>query len=225
MFFVVFWLTDIFLQPLTLQEYVYLSSLAEGSSSSKVKIACKARVATANYPMEEYDNIQATNARGLALCTQFEIRAMLKQEPWVTIDSHSPLRVQRGSIVNIASTCGTNVIPELFPYVVSKHTVMGITKAAGIDHAKDLVRVNAVCPGLVETPMIATRRKQLQHREQEMPTTKSEAWAPANMYNTPLGRLALADEVADTCIFLASSMSSHITASSITVDGGRTAAY
>ncbi|KAK6365671.1 hypothetical protein LTS17_011057 [Exophiala oligosperma] len=189
-------------------------------------ISCKARVATATYPMQEYDNIQAINARGLALCTQFEIRAMLEQDPRVTIDSHSPLRAQRGSIVNIASTCATNVIPDLFPYVASKHTVMGITKAAGIDHAKDLVRVNAVCPGLVETPMIAARRAQLQHREQETPpSTHSEVWAPANMYNTPLGRLALADEVADTCIFLASSMASHITASSITVDGGRTSAY
>ncbi|KIX05582.1 uncharacterized protein Z518_06454 [Rhinocladiella mackenziei CBS 650.93] len=221
----VYWLINRILQPLTLQVFVYLSSSAEVTSSFKGKISCKARVATAKYPMEEYDDIQAVNARGLALCTRAEIQAMLKQNPKVTIDSYSSLRAQRGSIVNIASTCGSNVIPDLFPYVASKHTVMGITKAAGVDHATDLVRINAVCPGLVETPMIAARRKQLQDRNQETPTTSSEAWAPANMYNTPLGRLALAEEVADTCVFLASSMSSHITASSITVDGGRTAAY
>ena len=175
--------------------------------------------------MKEYDNIQAINARGLLLCTQAEIEAMLKQAPMVSIGSHNPLRAQRGSIVNIASICGSQVIPNMVPYTTSKHAVIGITKAAAIDHASQRIRINAVCPGLVETPMIATRRKQIQEREKSTASQPSDRFSPADVYNTPLERLALADEIADSAVFLASTLSSHITASCVTVDGGRSACY
>ncbi|OQV04121.1 hypothetical protein CLAIMM_09059 [Cladophialophora immunda] len=196
-------------------------------------ISVKARVSASKYPIEEYDDIQAVNARGLLLCVQAEIQAMAEQEPAVTVNTHSPVRAQRGSIVNIASTCSFSVIPEMLPYVVSKHAVIGITKAAGIDHAAERIRVNAVCPGLVETPMIARRRQQLLDRQIDKSSGTSlldesnptGTWKPADMYSTPMGRLAQPDEVADTCIFLASSMASHITATSVTIDGGRSASY
>ncbi|OAP62017.1 hypothetical protein AYL99_04220 [Fonsecaea erecta] len=196
-------------------------------------ISVKARVSASKYPTEEYDDIQAVNTRGLLLCTQAEIRAMSGQEPIVTVDTHSPVRAQRGSIVNIGSTCSFSVISEMLPYVASKHAVIGITKAAAIDHAADKIRINAICPGLVETPMIARRRQQLLERQMDgSPDTSlldgnnsTGTWKPADMYNTPMSRLAQPEEVADTCIFLASSMASHITASSLTVDGGRSASY
>ncbi|KIW97750.1 uncharacterized protein Z519_01334 [Cladophialophora bantiana CBS 173.52] len=197
------------------------------------KISVKARVSASKYPTEEYDDIQAVNARGLLLCVQSEIQAMSEQEPAVTVYTHSPVRAQRGSIVNIGSTCSFSVIPKMFPYVVSKHAVVGITKSAGIDHAAEKIRINAVCPGLVETPMIARRRQQVlvEKRDKSSGTLSldgnatSDTWKPADMYNTPMGRLAQPDEVADTCIFLASSMASHITATCITIDGGRSASY
>ncbi|EXJ75448.1 uncharacterized protein A1O5_02144 [Cladophialophora psammophila CBS 110553] len=196
-------------------------------------ISVKARVSASRYPTEEYDDIQAVNARGLLHCVQSEIHAMSEQEPAVTVNTHSPVRAQRGSIVNIGSTCSFSVIPKMLPYVVSKHAVVGITKSAGIDHAAEKIRVNAVCPGLVETPMIARRRQQILAEERDKSSGTSsldgnatpDTWRPADMYSTPMGRLAQPDEVADTCIFLASSMASHITATCITIDGGRSASY
>jgi NAD(P)-dependent dehydrogenase (short-subunit alcohol dehydrogenase family) len=154
-----------------------------------------------------------------------ELKVMLMQEPTVSRTSDSLLRAQRGSIINIASTCGSMVIEDMMPYIVSKHAVLGITKAAAVDHAAQKVRINAVSPGLVETPMIVARRKQLQDRTQAVEKKGSARFLPADMYDTPLGRLALAEEVADACIFLASTMSSHTTASFVNVDGGRLAVY
>lgn len=148
---------------------------------------------------------------------------MLRQPTKLIADYASPERAQRGSIVNIASTCGFSVISNMLPYVASKHAAVGITRATAIDHASDQIRINAVCPGLVETPMIEARRKQEQDRAADSVTPRS--WQAAPMYNTPIGRLALAEEVADTCIFLSSPMASHITASTITVDGGRSAVF
>lgn len=182
-------------------------------------------MAAVEYPLTEYDDIQAINARGLLLCVQAEIQAMLGQEPMTSIESHDPLRGQRGSIVNIASVCGSQVIPNMLPYTASKHAVIGITKSTAIDHASQRIRINAVCPGLVETPMIATRRQQTQERENTTAFKHSDRFIPADIYNTPLERLALADEIADAAVFLASTLSSHITASCITVDGGRSASY
>lgn len=197
--------------------------------SSFFQISVKARVAAAKYPMKEYDEIQAINARGLLLCVQAEIQAMVQQSNLVTMDGYcAPPRAQKGSIVNIASTCSFSVIPDMLPYVTSKHAVEGITKAAAVDHARERIRINAVCPGLVETAMIARRRTQIQnkmHEGTDPELDSSDSWTPANMYSTPMGRLAQAEEVADTCIFLASSMSSHMTAASVVVDGGRSAAY
>jgi NAD(P)-dependent dehydrogenase (short-subunit alcohol dehydrogenase family) len=189
------------------------------------QISVTARVPSVRYPLAEYDEIQAINARGLLVCMQAELEAMLRQEPTVTTDGHSPVRAQRGSIINIASTCGSLVIPEMLPYVTSKHAVVGITKAAAVDHAAQKVRINAVCPGLVETPMIAKRRQQTQNQPAQSDSASLERFIPANIYNTPSGRLAESDEVADACIFLASTMASNITGTSLTIDGGRSAVY
>ncbi|KAF5963274.1 hypothetical protein FCOIX_13898 [Fusarium coicis] len=170
--------------------------------------------------MERFDRLDyAFNVAGA------ELRVMLSQEPTVSRESDSPLRAQRGSIINIASTCGSMVIEDMMPYIVSKHAVLGVTKAAAVDHAHQKVRINAVSPGLVETPMIAARRKQSPGRKAEVATADSARFLPADIYSTPLGRLALAEEVADACIFLASTMSSHTTASFVNVDGGRLAIY
>jgi NAD(P)-dependent dehydrogenase (short-subunit alcohol dehydrogenase family) len=66
---------------------------------------------------------------------------------------------------------------------------------------------------------------QIEDRPMEVAPNNANAWTPANMYETPTGRLALAEEVTDACIFLASSMSSHIAAATTTIDGGRSASY
>lgn len=162
--------------------------------------------------MDEYDNIQAVNARGIALCMQEEIKVMRKQEPLVTLSAADARRSQRGSIINIASTRGLGALPRLMPYVTSKHAVVGITKAAAIDHGKDGIRINAVCPGFVETQMFVERRK-------------AENGVPSPAEVTAMGRLAYPEEVADVCVFLSSSLSSFVHGTTIVVDGGRHAAF
>ena len=143
---------------------------------------------------------------------------MLNQELSVSIDSCEEKRGQRGSIVNIASTCGFTAIPNIMPYVVSKHAVVGITRSFAIDHGKDGIRINTVCPGLVETPMLLQRRALTAKTENENGPVRTLA-------DPPLGRLALPEEIADICIFASSSMASYMHGSMLMADGGKTAQY
>jgi NAD(P)-dependent dehydrogenase (short-subunit alcohol dehydrogenase family) len=136
----------------------------------------------------------------------------------VTYDSCDKRRAQRGSIVNIASVCGLSSFTSIMPYIASKHAVVGITRAAAIDHAKNGIRVNAVCPGLVHTPMLMERRE----KQAKLPTDNVVHTDPEI---TPMGRLAYPEEIADVCVFLSSSLSSYTQVAMIVVDGGRMAAY
>lgn len=148
---------------------------------------------------------------------QAELKAMRSQELKVNSASSNIKRAQRGSIVNIASTCGVTAIPNIMPYVVSKHAVVGITRSFAVDHGRDGIRINAVCPGIVETPMFVQR--------QEMEGKFNGQSKSSAMGEPPLGRNAYPEEIADICVFLCSSMASYIHGSMIMADGGKTAQY
>ena len=118
------------------------------------------------------------------------------------------LKQGRGSIVNCSSIAGLIGFPGIPAYVASKHGVIGLTKTAALECARQNIRVNAICPGVIQTPMIdrfvhgeAQARKQLIDGE-------------------PIGRVGQPEEIADAALWLCSSSSSFITGHTLTVDGG-----
>jgi 3alpha(or 20beta)-hydroxysteroid dehydrogenase len=115
-------------------------------------------------------------------------------------------RAGGGSIVNIASTAGVVAFPDNFAYVASKWAVRGMTKAAALELARDGIRVNAVCPGETETPLIQATDDGI-----------------ADPSENPMGRWARPEEIAQVVLFLASDESSYMSGSDVVVDGAFTA--
>lgn len=145
------------------------------------------------------------NVRGQMLCMQEEIKVMRHQEPTTTPGVTSSERAQRGSIVNIASMSGFLHMQNIMPYTVSKHAVLGLTRAAAVDHGHQKIRINSVCPATVDTPFI----------------TPGRALNPGSTYAEDMNvfsRLALPEEIADVCVFLSSSRSSYMSGASVAVD-------
>lgn len=154
----------------------------------------------------------AINAKGVVVCMAAEARAMLKQPRKVTSTSWTDeRRGQRGSIVNFASVCGNAAMPNVMPYNASKHAVMGMTRTAALEHAGDGLRINAVCPGVTDTPFLRDLRK--------------TAGPSSSAFQNPMGRLCLPEEIADACVFLSSSMASYVNGIALTVDGSRSVEY
>ena len=117
-----------------------------------------------------------------------------------------------GSIVNISSGAGLAGVPGYAGYVASKFAEIGLTKSAALDYANRNVRVNAVCPGLVNTPLIADM------------VTENPQMRERLVASHPLGRIAEPEEVADAIVYLATSKSSYVTGIALPVDGGYLAA-
>lgn len=137
----------------------------------------------------------SVNLTGTAFCIKREAMAMI---------SHG----RGGSIVNISSISGLKGHPSLGGYVAAKHGVIGLTKSAALDHARDGVRVNAVCPGLVITAI-----------------TKASYDAGQIDANTicPIGRPGRAEEIAEAVVWLCSDRASFVTGAVLPVDGGHMA--
>ncbi|KAL9106438.1 MAG: hypothetical protein Q9227_008526 [Pyrenula ochraceoflavens] len=159
---------------------------------------------------EDYDHVMAVNAKGLMLCVQAEIKAMLAQESRQYTSRGGTRDIGRGSIINIASANSYAGLPGKMAYVVSKHAGMGITKMAALDHAKDGIRINSVCPTWVKTPM------------QEEELRKNPATLDLIQRMVPCKRVADPEEVADAIVFLASPASSYINGTGLMIDGGVT---
>ncbi|KAL3442932.1 NAD(P)-binding protein [Aspergillus insuetus] len=178
-------------------------------------VSTPTRLPTAEYPLGEYDRLLNINARSILLCMQEEVRAMQKQPPTCTPGVRpKPLRQQRGSIINIASVTSLAALQNVMPYNVSKHAVLGLTKSAAIDHSQDQIRINAVCPGMTETPMVQARQALVEQG-------KTSNWA---VQGNGLQRLALPEEIADVCVFLSGCGASYMTGASVVVDAGHLAA-
>jgi NAD(P)-dependent dehydrogenase (short-subunit alcohol dehydrogenase family) len=147
---------------------------------------------------ENWDKTIGINLKGVWLCMKYQIGQMLKNEG--------------GNIVNVASVAGLVGFVGLPAYVASKHAIVGLTKTAALEYAKQNIRVNAVCPGVIRTAMI------------DRVTGKDKAVEKAFESMEPIGRLGQPEEVAQAIVWLCSANSSFITGSGITVDGGWTAA-
>jgi len=154
------------------------------------------------YEVEEdaFDTIISVNLKGVFLGLRHVLPVMLKQ--------------RGGTIVNTASVAALVGSPGLSAYVASKHGVLGLTRAASTDVAGYGVRVNAVCPGPVQTRMIRSLEEQ---RSPKNP----EAAAAAMRAAIPTGRYATPEEVANVVLYLCSELSGNVTGTHITIDGGR----
>ncbi|MBZ9936908.1 SDR family oxidoreductase [Mesorhizobium sp. BR1-1-16] len=121
-----------------------------------------------------------------------------------------------GSIVNIASSHSSTIIPHTFPYPVAKHGLLGLTRALGIEYAARNIRVNAIAPGYIETDLAIEYWN-------GFPDPEAERQRTYRLH--PPGRIGRPEEVAMTAVFLASDEAPFINATSIAIDGGRSVLY
>lgn len=144
---------------------------------------------------EDWDRVMSINLKGVWLCMKYEIPQMLKQGS--------------GAIVNTSSIAGLVALENSVAYNASKHGVVGLTRAAALEYAKGGVRINAVCPGFISTPMLERQ-------------TESEAQALAERIkmNMPMARKGTPEEVAEAVVWLCSDAASFITGHTLAVDGG-----
>ncbi|MFO8011484.1 MAG: SDR family oxidoreductase [Dehalococcoidia bacterium] len=143
---------------------------------------------------EMWNRIIAVNLTGVWLCMKYEITQMLKQDG--------------GAIVNTASMAGIVGFPGSAGYVASKHGVIGLTKTAALDYAKNNVRVNAVCPGVIVTSMVEPLLE-------SMPEVIESLNAVA-----PMGRMGQPDEIGEAIVWLCSDAASFVTGHALSIDGG-----
>lgn len=149
----------------------------------------------ADYDEQVFDQVIGINLKGIFLAMKFEIPHMLKQ--------------RGGSIVNMASVAGLVGARRLSAYVASKHGVIGLTKAAAIEYAAAGIRVNAVCPGVIQTGMA------------DRIFAKRDPARIADLH--PIGRVGTPQEIANAVVWLCSEKASFITGAALPIDGGLTA--
>lgn len=171
-------------------------------------IAMKHQGGAAFAETADWNRILDVNLTGTFFVLRAAAKIMLKQEPIKSsIDGRS---LQRGSIVNFSSIQGIVGIPLSTAYTVTKHAVIGLTRTASEDYAKDGLRINAICPGYTETPL----------------TTKSPAILQAMVERVatavPMERMGRPEEIADGVLYLAGGRSSFVTGTALMVDGGYT---
>ena len=142
----------------------------------------------------DLDRLYAVNVRGMLNVTRVYLPDMVAKH--------------KGAIVNMASVAGLVGAGGLSAYVASKHAVVGMTRVAAIEYAKEGIRVNAVCPGVIDTPMV-------DRLSLAMPNLRETLLAMK-----PMGRLGLADEVAAAIVWLCSDAASFVTGHALAVDGG-----
>jgi NAD(P)-dependent dehydrogenase (short-subunit alcohol dehydrogenase family) len=146
---------------------------------------------------EEFDRIMEVNVKGVWLCLKAQIPAIIQSGG--------------GAIVNLASVAGLIAAPGGAAYAASKHAVVGLTRTVAIEFARRGVRVNAMCPSFIDTPMVAEVIE------------KDTKMADRTVRASPMHRLGTADEVASAIVYLCSDGASFINGVAFAVDGGLTA--
>ena len=149
---------------------------------------------------EEWDHTMAVNVKGAYLMSKYAI-------PWM-------IKSGGGVIINTASVWGLVGGKGAAAYCASKGAMVLLTKAMALDHASQNIRVNCICPGSVDTPMLRQEMEELGGVEKLRPTFEAKH---------PLGRICTPEEVAKAVLYLASDDSSFVTGASLAIDGGRTA--
>ena len=165
-------------------------------------------------------NIAGTMWRGDALDTDDEAwrRVMATNLDGTFFMARAAIRTMKGTggaIINLASTVGLVGTSGMPAYCASKGAVVNLTRALALDHATDGIRVNAVCPGAVDTPMLVSGHSGAGNSPDEV--------LERNRTGIPQGRIPMPEEIARLIIFLASDDSLHITGAAISIDGGYTA--
>jgi len=148
-------------------------------------------------PAEIFDRVNAINLRGVWACMKHELGQMRAQGS--------------GAIVNCSSLGGLVGLPGRASYHATKHGVIGLTKSAALEYAPRGIRINAVCPGTIETPMVSDM------------VAKGELDVPEAEANQPIGRLGRGDEIAAAVLWLCSPGASFVLGVALPADGGYTA--
>ncbi len=156
---------------------------------------------TTDTPYDGWKRIIDVDLNGVFLCTKHELRVMAEQGS--------------GSILNMASAAGVIGWAGASGYVAAKHGVVGLSKAAALEFAAQGIRVNAICPSYVETPMVADLFENILGGD--------PAHVDAARANHPIGRFAKPEEIAEACVWLLSDKASFVTGTAMSVDGGYTA--
>lgn len=146
-----------------------------------------------------FDRVIAVNLRGVFLCMREELRQMTKQETG-------------GVIVNTSSVAGLVGLPGIPAYDASKHGIVGLTRTAALEYAQQKIRVNAICPGAIETPMLERFMGGRADGREEMIRIE------------PIGRIGTPEEIASAVLWLCSEKASFVTGQALAADGGWTAA-
>ena len=154
------------------------------------------------YDEDMFDQVIAVNVKGVFLGLRHVLPVMIAQKS--------------GAVVNTASVAGLVATPGMPAYVASKHAVIGLTKTAAGEVARLGSRVNAVCPGPVDTRMIHSLEEMIDPAHPEAVSQRYQAALPTGRYTT-------ADEIANTVLFLCSDLAGNTTGAQYVVDGGRTA--
>ncbi|QOL15194.1 SDR family NAD(P)-dependent oxidoreductase [Dickeya dianthicola] len=154
-------------------------------------------VEIADATVEDFDRVNAVNLRGVWGCLKYELQQMRKQGS--------------GVIVNCSSIGGIVGGAQRANYHAAKHGVLGLTKSAALEYAGQNIRVNAVCPGLIWTPMVDA-----------MVASGQKEALEAMVQGVPMQRHGKAEEIADVVLWLSSDASSYVTGQSISIDGGLT---